>query len=137
MDFSISIASGPDFDFKAALELFFLLIMGHALADFPLQGDFLSRGKNRNLKPPQLADGNESPSRLWIYLMSAHSLIHAFFVWAFTGSVLLGLAEFIIHWIIDALKCEGRTSFETDQWLHIITKIVFVVLIWAGLVGGS
>lgn len=137
MEFSLSIASGPDFDFKAALELFFLLLMGHALADFPLQGDFLSRGKNRNMKPPQLADGKETPNRLWIYLMSAHSLIHAFFVWAFTGSVLLGFAEFVIHWIIDALKCEGRTSFELDQWLHIITKIVFVILIWAGLVGGA
>ena len=137
MDFSISIASGPDFDFKAALELLFLLLMGHALADFPLQGDFLSRGKNRNTTPPQLADGKETPRTLWIYLMSAHSLIHAFFVWAFTGSVVLGLAEFIIHWIIDALKCEGRTTFETDQWLHIVTKIIFVVLIWAGLVGGA
>ena len=135
MDLSISIAAGPDFHFKEALELFFLLVIGHALADFPLQGDFLSRGKNRHLAPPKLADGNETPSRLWIYLMSAHSLVHAFFVWLFTGSVLLGFIEFVIHWIIDALKCEGRTSFETDQWLHIITKAVYVVVICAGLLG--
>ena len=39
------------------------------------------------------------------------------------------------QWIIDALKCDGKTSFETDQWLHIISKAVYVALIWAGLVG--
>jgi len=134
MDFHLSIAAGTDFDLKAALELFFLLLMGHALADFPLQGDFLSHGKNRNAAPPKLADGNGPPPRLWIYLMSAHSLIHAFFVWMFTGSALLGLIEFVIHWIIDVLKCDGHTSFEMDQWMHIITKAVYVAVIWAGWV---
>ena len=132
MDIQFSIAAGPDFDLVTALELFFLLVMGHALADFPLQGDFLSRGKNRNLAPPKLADGNEMPNRLWIYLMSAHALTHAFFVWMFTGSALLALVEFIVHWIIDAMKCEGRTSFEVDQWLHIISKAAYVIVIWAG-----
>ena len=46
--------------------------------------------------------------------MSAHCLTHAGFVWLITGSALLGFAEFVIHWIIDALKCEGKTGFEMD-----------------------
>lgn len=123
-------------DFQGALVLLFALVIGHAIADFPLQGEFLSRGKNRHLPPPPLADGGSSPSRLWIYLMSAHALTHAGFVWFITGSALLGFAEFVIHFVIDTLKCEKVTGFELDQWLHIATKVVFVLLIWFGLVGG-
>ena len=119
-------ATGP----VSALVLFFALVIGHAFADFPLQGDFLSHGKNRHIKPPQLADGKGSPKDLWIYLMSAHCLIHAGFVWLITGAVIFAFAEFVLHWIIDALKCEGKTSFAMDQWLHIATKAVFVLVIW-------
>ncbi len=116
----------------SAMTLLFALVIGHAFADFPMQGDFLSRGKNRHGKPPQLADGRSNPPDLWIYLMSAHCLIHAGFVWLITGSALLALAEFILHWIIDALKCEGRTSFASDQWLHIATKAAYVAVLWLG-----
>jgi len=119
------------------LALFFALLIGHAVADFPLQGEFLSRGKNRHLAPPPLADGDSSPRRLWIYLMSAHTLTHAGFVWVITGSALLAFVEFVVHWIIDFLKCERSTGFELDQWLHISTKAVYVILIWGGLVGGG
>ena len=116
----------------SAFSMFFALLIGHSLADFPLQGDFLSRGKNRNNPPAELADGKKSPANLWVYLMSAHCFIHAGFVWVVSGHVLLGLAEFILHWSIDAAKCEGRTSFATDQWLHIITKAGYVWILWAG-----
>lgn len=125
-----------DLNLTGALVLFFALAIGHAMADFPLQGEFLSRGKNRHLPPPPLADGDASPPRLWIYLMSAHALTHAGFVWIITGSPLLGFAEFVIHWIIDSLKCERWTGFESDQWLHLITKAVYVALIWGGYVNG-
>jgi len=118
----------------SALALFFALVIGHALADFPLQGDFLSRGKNRHVIPPQLADGRASPKNLWVYLMSAHCLIHAGFVWLISGYAVFALAEFALHWIIDCLKCDGKTSFETDQWLHILCKAAFVGILWAGVV---
>ena len=119
-------------DPASALALLFALLIGHALADFPLQGEFIANGKNRHLPAPKLGDGGEPPKFLWIYLMSAHSLIQAGFVWAITGSVLLGFAEFVIHWAIDSAKCEGRTSFGLDQGLHIATKLVYVVIIWMG-----
>lgn len=117
----------------SALVLLFAFTIGHAFADFPLQGDFLSRGKNRNAPPPPLADGKACPANLWIYLMSAHCLIHAGFVWFISGYAILALAEFILHWAIDVAKCEGRTSFATDQWLHIATKAAYVGILWAGL----
>lgn len=116
----------------SALVLLFAFVIGHAFADFPLQGDFLSRGKNRHTPPPPLADGRESPRLLWVYLMSAHCLVHAGFVWFVCGSALLALAEFVLHWMIDVAKCEGRTSFETDQWLHVATKALYVAVLWAG-----
>lgn len=126
----LTLPFGPVTGVGSAFVLLFALIIGHAFADFPLQGDFLSRGKNRNGSAPQLADGRENPPDLWIYLMSAHCLIHAGFVWIITGYFLLALAEFVLHWVIDALKCEGRTSFAMDQWLHILCKVAFVVILF-------
>ncbi len=117
----------------SALFLLFAFTIGHAFADFPLQGDFLSRGKNRNAPPPPLADGKVCPANLWIYLMSAHCLIHAGFVWVIGGYAILAVAEFILHWMIDVAKCEGHTSFATDQWLHILTKVAYVAILWSGL----
>lgn len=126
----------PATDLVSALVLFFALSIGHAFADFPLQGDFLSHGKNRNVTPPKLADGKTSPKHLWVYLMSAHCLIHAGFVWLITGSPLLGFLEFVAHFIIDVMKCENRTSFAVDQWLHLLSKAIWVGLLWAGLATG-
>ena len=62
--------------------------------------------------------------------MSAHCLIHAGFVWVITGGVLFALAEFVLHWIIDVLKCEGKTSFAVDQWLHVGSKVLYVAVLW-------
>ncbi len=131
---SLTLPLDPVTGFTSALVLFFALTIGHVLADFPLQGEFLARGKNRHSPAPQLADGKESPPHLWVYLMAAHCLIHAGFVWVITGSAFLGLAELVLHWVIDVMKCEDKTSFEVDQWLHMITKMIFVALIWAGLI---
>ena len=116
----------------SALFLLFAFTIGHAFADFPLQGDFLSRGKN-NAPPPPLADGKACPANLWVYLMSAHCLIHAGFVWIIGGYAILAVVEFILHWLIDVVKCEGHTSFATDQWLHILTKVAYVAILWSGL----
>jgi hypothetical protein len=120
-------------DLSSALALLLALCVGHAIADFPLQGEFLARGKNRHLDPPILASGDGSPKRIWIYCLTAHALIHAGVVWIVTGSIVFGLIELVVHWIIDALKAEGKFGFEVDQWIHVGTKVVYVVLIWAGL----
>lgn len=120
-------------DIGSALILLLALCIGHALGDFPLQGEFLAQGKNRKLAPPMLADGAEPPKRVWIYCLTAHALIHAGLVWIITGSVALGITELVVHWIIDALKSESAFGFEVDQALHILTKIGFVILIWLGL----
>ena len=125
----------PDVEWSllSAAVVFFALMIGHALADFPLQGEFLSVAKNRRYQPP--ADKKFFPvtPRLWIYCMTVHTLVQAGAVWVITSSVLLGFIEFVVHWLIDFVKCEGSTGFEFDQWLHIGTKVVYVILIWQGL----
>ena len=101
------------------LELLFALLVGHALCDFPLQGDYLSRGKNH--KQP-------IPGSPWWILLIAHALIHGGAVALVTGSVAFGVAETVVHALIDRAKCNGDISYEADQAAHVLFKIL-----WAGL----
>lgn len=98
-------------------ELFALLVFAHFLADYPLQGDFLAKGKNR-LQPI-------SGIPFW-HPLTAHSVIHGGFVGIITGSLWLGLAETVVHWITDDAKCRGKISYNIDQAIHIICKIIWV-----------
>jgi len=108
------------------LKLFFALMIGHALADYPLQGEYLALHKNRHYVD---ASNREEPSGLWIHCLLAHSLIHAGLVWLITGRSILALAEFVLHAILDTAKCEHKTSYHTDQMLHLLCKVVYVILI--------
>lgn len=100
------------------------LLIGHAVADYPLQGDFLARGKNHR---------NPLPGVPWYQCLGAHALIHGGAVLLITSSVFLALAEIAIHAAIDYLKCDGRYGFNTDQMLHVACKLVWFGLIVAGL----
>ncbi len=106
-----------------AIEMLGLMIGAHALADYPLQGDFLARAKNR--KSP--IDGVP-----WYQALAAHAAIHALFVGVITGSIYLAAAEFVAHCVIDDFKCQGRISFNSDQALHIICKVVWVLIFFVG-----
>ena len=55
------------------LECLFMLIFGHALADFVLQPDAMGYGKNRNDK---IHDKEHSLFPVWWYWLTAHSLVH-------------------------------------------------------------
>lgn len=101
------------------LILFFLF--AHALADYPLQNDFLAKAKNR-LTPV--------PGMQWWICLSWHAVIHAGFVLLLTGSSALFLAEFVFHWIIDDAKCKKNISFVGDQILHVLCKLLYVFLIF-------
>lgn len=109
------------------IQVFFALLIGHALADFALQSDSMARGKNRHSPNANLPPG-QKPNRVWPYWLGAHALIHGGFVWAITGSAWLGLCETLIHLVIDAAKCEGITNIHEDQGLHVAFKIIWVVL---------
>jgi Protein of unknown function (DUF3307) len=98
-----------------------LLIGGHALADYPLQGDFLAKGKNRMAPIPGMA---------WQQLLGAHAAIHGAVVALITGIWWLGIAEAVIHFVTDDAKCRGRITFNQDQAIHYACKAVWLAITW-------
>lgn len=109
------------------MELFFQLLIGHAVADFALQTKAIALGKNRHLPPYGIPPGQKQYA-VWTHYLTAHALIHAGAVWLITYSVWFALAELVLHWLIDFVKCENWTNPHQDQLLHIACKLAYVLL---------
>lgn len=103
--------------------LLFLLLAAHALADYPLQGPFLSEAKNRNTAIGKL---------FWPHALAAHSMIHGGAVLMLTGSIWLAGLEVLIHAATDWMKCEGRISLNVDQLIHVACKFAWAAIITSG-----
>lgn len=101
------------------LAMFAALVAAHAVCDYPLQGDFLARAKNRTAPIPGVP---------WWQALGAHAAIHGGAVGWVTGLWWLGAMEAAAHFLIDDLKCRGRLSFNQDQALHIAFKVMWVVI---------
>jgi hypothetical protein len=100
---------------------FLLLLIGHAIADHPLQ---------RGLKLSRLKNKYHNRSMLpWQFGMTVHASSHGLIVAWITGSGILGAAECIAHWLTDWAKCERKISVRTDQGIHVVCKIIWVVLL--------
>ncbi len=97
-------------------------ILFHVLADFPLQGAYLSKQKCR------CSAENRGD---WIVALSAHCIIQAGGVWFVSGSLVYAAVELVLHALIDTGKCQGRYGLAMDQILHIASKIVYVIIIIA------
>lgn len=93
-----------------------LLLAAHFVCDYPLQGDFLAKAK---------ADG---PLRWWH--LFGHSLIHGAAVGIITGHAFLGVLETVVHFGIDELKVQRRTTFAQDQAAHAVCKAFWVALMF-------
>lgn len=104
------------------------LLVGHVLADFPLQGDFLAKAKNHNAGIPGVP---------WLPCLIAHAVICA-------GAVALVLPwpyavlEFMVHLPVDFWKNEGalgtgERAFVIDQALHVASKVVWASMAAAGV----
>lgn len=104
------------------MEALLWMLIGHAVADYPLQGDWLSKAKNPKL---ELVPGEV----IWPMALLSHAAIHAGAVKLATGSWLLAGAEFAAHAAIDYAKCRGSITYNQDQVAHIACKIFW----WAGL----
>ncbi|NRB20508.1 MAG: DUF3307 domain-containing protein [Rhodobacteraceae bacterium] len=98
------------------MEILALMIFAHAMADYPLQGDFLARAKNHTAPICGVP---------WYHALGAHCTIHGGFVGIITGSLALGIAEFVIHAATDYAKCSGRISYNTDQAIHVGCKVLW------------
>lgn len=101
------------------LVILFALIVGHMLADFPLQGDYLAKAKAR---------ATEFPGVPWYYALFAHSMIHAGIVAIITGSMMCALLELALHACIDFAKNEGEFDFMQDQMAHLVCKVGWALI---------
>ncbi|MGB1417197.1 MAG: DUF3307 domain-containing protein [Synechococcus sp.] len=112
------IAAGP---VDQPLQLFILLILGHFLADFPLQNDRMAVEK---------CPGKDVVLN-WRWWLSAHAATHGFVVAMLTGWPVLGVAEMLTHGLIDYGKCRLHYSLAVDQALHWLCKAVWVLVLMA------
>ena len=69
------------------------------------------------------------PGIPWYQCLLAHALIHGGAVALATGDVALGMCEVVVHAVIDYLKCSGLFGFNTDQTLHVASKILWLLLL--------
>jgi len=104
----------------SGLELFAALIVGHVVCDYPLQGDFLAKAKNRAMPIPGVP---------WQQALGAHAIMHGGAVWLLTGIWWLGALETLVHAFIDDRKCTGNLTFNQDQSLHAACKVAWVVVV--------
>ena len=103
------------------LHQFFWLMCLHAWADFSAQSEVMARSKNRHHRPEHKAWPK------WWYWMTAHALIHGGAVSLVLGPV-AGVCEVATHWLIDFGKTEKLYGTNTDQFFHVLSKIVWVAL---------
>lgn len=101
------------------MKRFLAMVAAHALADYPLQGDFLAKAKNRTAPIPGVP---------WYHALGAHAIIHGAAVAIITKSHVLGIAEAVVHAVTDDLKCRGKLSFDQDQTIHIASKALWAAL---------
>lgn len=95
------------------LLLFMKMLLIHWLMDYPLQGDFLSRAKA--LGP------------LRRYHLIAHAGMHGCAIAWLLSNPWIGLAEWLAHTITDELKVRNIISFQVDQLIHVLCKIMWVI----------
>ncbi|MCJ2055136.1 DUF3307 domain-containing protein [Methylobacterium sp. J-048] len=101
------------------------MLIGHAVADYPLQGDWLSKAKNPTLK---LVPGET----IWPGAMASHAGILAGAVWLATASPALAMSEFAAHFAIDVTKCRGRLTYNQNQLAHVGCKVVWALGMFLG-----
>lgn len=104
------------------LETFLYFMAAHALCDFPLQGDYLAKGKDHT---------NPANDSIWQTCLTSHCFIHSGAVLLVTGRIELAVAELVVHWVIDHAKCSKAFGFIADQALHVLCKVAYVA--WIGL----
>jgi hypothetical protein len=115
-----ALALGPLEPGAVMVSMFWWMLVAHSLCDYPLQGDFLARGKNVR---------NPLSGVPWWICLAAHSLIHGGAV-ALLTNPMLGSFEFGAHWATDYLKCCNVIGFKTDQAIHVVCKALWVGLWW-------
>lgn len=111
---------------QGPLALFFAFAIAHAIADFPLQGEFLAIQKTRR---------TANDRSIWVVALTAHCLIQAGGVWLVSGSLAFAATELVLHGLIDLGKGEQRFGIVTDQALHLLCKVVYALILTHSFTG--
>lgn len=97
------------------------LLALHCLCDFPLQGDFLARGKNHEIPLPGVP---------WQLCLLAHAIIHAGAVSLVApagAAALVGFAHLVTDYAKNAgWLGDGERAFFWDQFWHVSA----LLLLW-------
>ncbi len=120
--------------FETIFTLFFLLVAGHAIGDFAIQTDWVAYNKSRHTKDNHELELRGKMEKVWLWVLSAHSLHHGLIVFLITQRIWLGVAETVVHWITDFGKSENWYGFHVDQALHIAAKVAWIALLYYQLV---
>ena len=121
-------------DLHSAFQPFFLFLCGHAFADFAIQSEWVATNKNRHVRDRYTPEERSKMEVVWPWLLTAHALHHGLAVFLISQKLSLGIAETVVHWLIDYGKCEKWYGFHTDQWLHIACKVLWTGLLVYGVV---
>jgi hypothetical protein len=103
------------------IEISAALFAAHFLCDYPLQGDWLSKAKNHKL--------DLVGEKIWPLCLVGHAAIHAAAVMLIIGSAWIACFELIIHTATDYAKCDGRIGYNTDQYIHLACKIIWLLML--------
>ena len=113
------------------LGILFWLLVVHAICDFPLQTEWMVKSKAPSARQPRSSSSN--PGLIWVHVLSSHAMIHAGGVALVTGSIMLGMAEFIAHWLTDFGKGKQLYGFHTDQLIHVACKFAWALCLINGI----
>lgn len=115
--------------FLTLLVLLLIFWAGHSLADLSLQSEWMQVNKRRLSLPRHPL---RARSKIWIYVLTGHALIHAGIVLIISGSPVCFLMEFIAHTLIDLCKGEKLIGVHTDVALHFACKVFYVYFLCHG-----
>lgn len=120
------------------IQILFLYVAGHSLADTALQKHDMGKGKNRH-NPVDMSKVpvGQKPLNLWPMWITHHALIQGlvatgitYFITSDTVfSINIGMLEFASHLAIDFFKCENAYGPYADQSWHIVMKLFYAFLI--------
>jgi hypothetical protein len=101
------------------VQLFFMLLGGHYLADYGLQSRFMADAKERATK-----------DAVGFFALVGHAAIHGLVAGLLSQRLSVGLIIAGTHWVIDFLKAVKRLyGITVDQGLHILVILLVVLFV--------
>jgi len=86
------------------------LIFSHLIGDYFLQSDYLAKNKSTDF-----------------YILFVHCALYCLPLFLFFGLTWQLAVVFIIHIIVDYLKCKKKINLFIDQLIHYLVLLIYLV----------